>query len=88
MKLQVKVRARGGRDEVVGWVGETLSVRVRAVPEDGMANAAVVRLVAGALGGAAEEVRLVAGAASTRKVLVIEGLDDAEGRRRLDAPQD
>jgi uncharacterized protein len=71
------------RDEVVGWLGADLKVRVAAPPEGGKANAAVVALVAAALALPKGGVRIAAGAASPRKVLEIEGLTDAEIRERL-----
>ncbi|MGE0844750.1 MAG: DUF167 domain-containing protein [Flavobacteriaceae bacterium] len=55
-----------------------LKVRVRAVPEDGKANAALVALIAGAAKVAASRVRLVSGAASRVKTLRIEAAGDME----------
>jgi len=50
-----------------------LKARVRAVPEKGAANAALERLVAGALGVAASNVSVSAGGTSRLKTLRISG---------------
>jgi uncharacterized protein YggU (UPF0235/DUF167 family) len=71
------------RDEIAGWLGDALKVRVAAAPERGRANDAVVRLVAAALGVPAAQVRVAAGTGSPRKTLEIDGLTDAQVRERL-----
>jgi uncharacterized protein (TIGR00251 family) len=83
MRLSVKVVPRSSRNVVAGWVGEALKVCVTAPPEKGKANAAVETVLAEALGVSKERVRLVAGLASPRKVVEIDGLDEDEVRRRL-----
>jgi uncharacterized protein (TIGR00251 family) len=83
--LAIKVIPSASRDEVAGWLGDALKVRVAAPPERGKANAAVVRVIAAALGVRAECVRVVSGAASPRKIVEISGLAEAEVRARLSA---
>jgi uncharacterized protein len=57
-------------------------VRVTAAPVDGAANAAMIRLVAAAIGVPRTRVALVVGAASRRKVIEVEGVDAASLRAR------
>ena len=83
IKLSVKVVPGASRDGIAGWLGETLKVRVTAPAERGRANAAVEELLAGALGVPKDCVRIVAGAASARKVILISRLSEAEVRHRL-----
>jgi uncharacterized protein len=78
--VEVTVRAtpRGGRDAVDGVVAlsdgrEVLKVRVRVAPEDGAATAAVAKVVAGAAGVAASQVRLTSGATARVKTFRIAG---------------
>ena len=71
------------RDEVAGWLGETLRVRVTAPPERGRANAAVEAVIAGALALPLANVRVVSGATSQRKVVEVSGLSEVEARQRL-----
>jgi uncharacterized protein len=56
---------------------------VSAVPERGKANAALVDLLAGALGVPRTRVRVVGGQTARRKIVEIEGVDAAEIERRL-----
>nr|WP_245443590.1 DUF167 family protein [Labrys okinawensis] len=76
--VAMRLTPRGGKD-VLGSV-ETLSdgravltVKVRAVPADGEANQALVKLVAKALGVAASRVSITQGATSRTKMVQVEG---------------
>lgn len=82
-RLAVKVASKSSEDVVQGWVGDALKVRVRAAPERGKANAAVVKLLARSLGVSGSSLRIVSGPTSPRKVVEIDGLTEAEVRRRL-----
>ncbi len=84
MRLAVKVVPGSSREGIVGWLGDVLKVRVAVPPERGRANEAVCGVVAEALGIPPARVRLIAGHGSPRKVLEIEGLDEAEAGRRID----
>lgn len=73
----VRLTPRGGRDAIDGVErladGRTvLKVRVRAVPSEGEANAALLRLLAKTLGVARRDVELVGGAtARVKRVRVV-----------------
>jgi uncharacterized protein YggU (UPF0235/DUF167 family) len=60
-------------------------VRVAALPEAGKANLAVEAVLAAALGIRNSAVRVAAGHTSSRKRVEIDGLDQAELERRLQA---
>jgi uncharacterized protein YggU (UPF0235/DUF167 family) len=55
-----------------------LRVRVAAPPIEGAANQALLRFLADELGVARRAVRLVAGAAGRRKLVVVEGVTREE----------
>jgi uncharacterized protein (TIGR00251 family) len=80
--LAVRVTPKGGRDAVDG-IAEladgtcVLKVRVRAAASEGEASAALVRVVAEALGVPAREVSLVAGGRGRVKRLQIGGVAEA-----------
>ena len=83
VRLTVKVVPKSSRDAVLGWQGDVLRVAVRAAPERGRANDAVVALIAEALAVPRADVTLRSGGATPRKIVEIAGLTEAEARRRL-----
>lgn len=85
MQLQVKVVPSASRDEIAGWYGEALKVRVSAPAERGRANAAVEKLLAEALGLPPAGIRIVGGVTSARKTVEISGESETAVRERLAA---
>jgi uncharacterized protein (TIGR00251 family) len=80
--LTVRLTPKGGREaldgiETLADGREVLKARVRALPEDGEANAALIKLIAKAVGVSASRVMVQSGHTSRLKVLKIEG-DGAE----------
>jgi uncharacterized protein len=78
ISFQVRLTPKGGRDAVEGWAesadGTThLKARVRAVPEDGKANAALVALLAATFDVPKSAVRIASGATARLKRVEIEG---------------
>lgn len=73
---RVKVVPGSSRDEIVGWLGDALKIKVMAPPEKGKANDAVVMLLTAALGIATDDVIVVSGHASPSKVVAVSGMDD------------
>ena len=69
-RLAVRVTP-GARSEGLELAGGRLLAKVRAKPEDGKATAAVLELVAEALGIAPSHVRLLRGATSREKLILI-----------------
>jgi len=72
------------RSGVVGRHGSAWKLRVTAPPEQGRANAGVVRLLAKALDLREDAISLVSGRASRYKVVELSGLDAEEAARRLE----
>lgn len=79
----VRLTPRGGRDSIEGWDGDVLRVRVAAAPIEGRANAALVRVVAKALGVPPARVSIVAGLRGRNKTIGVEGMREDDIRRRL-----
>ena len=76
--LAVRLTPKGGRDRIDGIEHladgrSVLKARVAAAPSEGEANAALVRLVAKAVGVPPRDVALAAGATARIKRLVISG---------------
>ncbi|WP_313350026.1 DUF167 domain-containing protein [Paracoccus sp. (in: a-proteobacteria)] len=70
-QIAVRVTPRASRNAVLAG-GEVIRVTVTTVPEDGKANAAVVKLLAKALGVAKSRLVLVRGATSRDKLFRID----------------
>lgn len=70
-RLAVRVTP-GARVEGIAIEGGRVLVKVRARPQDGAANAAVLALLAAALGLAASRLRVLRGAASRDKLIGID----------------
>lgn len=73
------------RNEVLGYQGDSLRLRVTAPPEGGKANEAVISLLAEALGLVKSRVRIVRGRRSRDKLVSVASLTPEEVRRRLEA---
>lgn len=84
MKIDVHVQPRASRDAVLGWKAGALKVALCAPPVEGAANAALVGLLAGALGLKKREIAVVAGQASRRKIVEIHAADEAALKERLE----
>jgi uncharacterized protein (TIGR00251 family) len=67
--VAVRVTTRARVDEVAGWRGNTLLIRVKAPPIDGRANNAVRQVLASALGIRASEIEIVTGSSSRNKTV-------------------
>ena len=75
-RISLKVVPGSSRDEVVGWLGDSLKLKVKAPPEKGRANEAVVALLADRLGIDASSIAVVSGHGSPAKVVAVDGMDD------------
>lgn len=86
--LAVKLTPGASLDRIDGWDVDAegravLKVRVRARPVEGEANAALLKLLAKALGVSKSTVTLQRGGQSRIKMILIAGLDDAQVRANL-----
>ena len=88
LRLRVRVSPGARNAAVVGRLGDAWKLRVRSAPERGRANDEVVVLLAGALGLASRDVRVVAGRTSRDKVVEIDGLSPPAAERRLSQGKD
>jgi uncharacterized protein len=88
VRISVHVTPRSGHDEVAGWRGGELSVRVASAPEVGKANAAVCRVLAAALGVPKSSVKVLRGHTSRHKLAEVDGVDADTVRRVFGQPGD
>ena len=85
--LRVHVQPKAKRDEVAGFYGEALKIRLKAPPVEGKANEALRKFLAKLLKISKSSVKIVAGETSREKTAYIEGPSLEEARKRL-APND
>lgn len=75
MRFAVRLTPRSAVERVEEVVDGVLKVRVMAPAVEGAANASLVRILAEELGVARRDIRIVAGAASRQKLVVVEGVE-------------
>ena len=71
--IEVRVTPRASTDEVVGWNGDVLRVRVKAPPVDRRANTALCELLARTVGVSRSAVTVVSGISGRTKRVRITG---------------
>jgi uncharacterized protein (TIGR00251 family) len=85
VRFAVHVQPRSNRAGIDGMHGDALYVRVNAPPVDGAANAAVIEVLAAALGVPKRSVSIVSGLTSRSKVVEVEEMTAAAMRARLNS---
>jgi uncharacterized protein YggU (UPF0235/DUF167 family) len=81
LRLRVSPGARGAD---IARHGDGWKVRVRAAPEGGKANDAVLELLAERLELSRTSLKLVSGRSTRDKIVELTGIDAAEAARRLE----
>ena len=84
--IRVRVQPKASGNQILGFREDVLRLRVTAPPEDGKANAAVVRLLAQTLGISRSQLEVIRGHSSRNKVIRVSSLNAVEVRQRLDQP--
>lgn len=77
-RVLVHVVPRARETAVAGRHGDAIKIRIAAPPEDGAANAELVRFLAERLGVARSAVTIAAGAAGRRKTVEVAGVTGAK----------
>ena len=72
VRVAVRLTPRAAVERVDGVVDGVLRARVGAPAVEGAANLALIRLIADELGIARRDIRIVAGAASRQKLIVVD----------------
>src|SRR5687767_5974157 len=83
--LPVRVKPHGRGNAIEGVRNEALLVSVTAAPADGAANAAVIEVIAKALGCPRSTLAIVRGHKSRDKVICISNLSPADANARIEA---
>ncbi|CAM2897785.1 DUF167 domain-containing protein [Rariglobus hedericola] len=83
-KLAIKALPNAPRNELAGWLGDTLKVRVHAPALEGRANDELCAFIADTLALPRRAVTVFQGDKSRQKLLHIQGFTFPEVRQRLD----
>lgn len=81
--LPIKAIPNAPRNQVVGWLGEALKVKVHAPPVEGRANEVLCEFLAAELGLHRRAVSVARGDTSRQKLVRIDGLTLADVKARL-----
>jgi uncharacterized protein (TIGR00251 family) len=84
VRINLKVVPGSSRNQIAGWLGDALKIKVTAPPEKGRANEAVVKLLATKLGISTDDIEVISGHSSPSKVVTIKGVNDDEITRAFD----
>ncbi len=82
-RLALKAIPNAPRNEIVGWLGEALKVKVHAPALEGRANAELCDFLADALQLPRRAVTVARGDTSRQKVIHVKGLSLAELQARI-----
>jgi len=82
-RITVRVYPNASRNEVAGFTGDVLKVKIAAPPVDRKANKKLVDFLSECLNVSKSRLSIVKGETGRNKVIAIEGLDRAEVVKRL-----
>jgi uncharacterized protein (TIGR00251 family) len=71
--IQVKVTPNASRNQILGWEGEVLKVRIKGVPEKGRVNEELIEFLADEWDIPKSRIAILSGHTSRLKRLKIEG---------------
>ena len=83
VKISLRVYPNASRNEVVGFAGGVLRVKIAAPPVNGKANRELIVFLSQLLGVSKGALTIVQGHTSPSKIIVIAGLNQEEVTKRL-----
>lgn len=81
--LLIRAVPNASRNAVVGLTGDAVKVKIQAPPEDGKANKALIKFLAGLLNVPKSAITLESGHTSRNKRINIQGIQEKEVRQKL-----
>ncbi|HRE81903.1 MAG TPA: DUF167 domain-containing protein [Opitutaceae bacterium] len=86
-RVAIKATPNASRNEVCGWLNDTLKVKIKAPALEGRANEALCEFLAEKVGLPRRAVNLIRGETSRQKLVELTGISLDEVRSRLDQRQ-
>ena len=81
--IRIKLTPRSSKNEILGREGEGYKVKVTSPPVEGMANKALIALLAQKLGVPKRDIEITGGKSSRMKTVRIHGLTEADIARAM-----
>lgn len=72
MKLKVFIQPNSKNNEVIGFYGEALKIKIKAAPVDGEANSALIRFLSQQIGIPQKNITLLHGQTGKNKLIEID----------------
>ena len=88
VRVKLKVIPNAPRNEILGWRGEALTVKVAAQPDRGKANRELCKFLAAVFGVSSADVTILQGETSRNKTVHVAGVSAAQARERLKQSMD
>lgn len=86
VRLKVHINPRSSRNQITGWQGDVLSIKLTAPPVEGAANKAAIEFLSETLGIKKSQIALISGQTGRDKVFEITGLSQSDLCRLLSVP--
>lgn len=83
MNLSVQISANAPRNQIVGWQGDRLKIKVKAPAVEGKANAELLRFLGETLEIRPNSLQIVRGETAKLKVIRIEGIELPELNEKI-----
>ncbi len=83
VKIPLKVIPNAPKDQIVGWQGSRLKLKITAPPRDGRANDHLIDFLADVFDVSPVDITLVRGETSRKKTVQIAGVSADEARALL-----
>lgn len=83
VRLRLKVIPNARRNQVVGWRGGLLTVKLTAPPVEGKANRELVSFLAEVMGVPASDVEILSGETARSKSVSVLGVTPEQARERI-----
>lgn len=82
--IEVKLQPRASKNEIIGFKGNVLYIRVTAAPVEGEANSALLRLLSDKLDVAKSSIIIIKGLKARYKIVKIQGISHGEIKKKLE----
>jgi uncharacterized protein (TIGR00251 family) len=77
-QIQVKISPNASKNQIKGWTGDVLAIRIQTPPVDGKANKALILYLSKITRLSKSRISIVRGETSRQKTIAFNGLEHSE----------